>query len=81
MEMIAMRQMAIFFVSLPILVLAILWFPLGAAFSVAVMPVFIMMTLIDLLRGEKPDWQIMIIPPLAMFELYGDITGFFDLDL
>lgn len=70
-----MRQFAIFILSLPILLLAILWIPLGIIFDIFAAPIWIFLGLIYMLRGESGNWEIFLVPPLMMFSMYSDLTG------
>lgn len=72
-----MRNVAIFVISLPLLVLAIAWIPMGLAFVLAVSPLLLLLNTISALRGDEWDWGCFLLPPAIMFELYCETTGFF----
>ena len=69
------RKLAIFVLSLPLLAAAIIWIPLGTAFAVVSSPLFLMMSVIALLKGEDPMWGLVLEQPLLMLSMYADVTG------
>ena len=71
----ALRKIAIFIISLPLLALAIVWIPMGIAFDIVMSPIWGSLAVIALLRGEDPMWDIFLGPPLMMLSIYSETTG------
>jgi hypothetical protein len=71
----AARVSAIFILSLPFLALALLWVPLGIVFDIVAFPIWGLLCLIAMLRGDDGGWDIFLVPPLMMLSTYSEITG------
>ncbi len=70
-----MRNLAVFILSLPFLLLAILWIPLGIAFDILAFPIWGLLVVIFMIRGEDSMWEIFLVPPLMMLSMYSELTG------
>jgi hypothetical protein len=73
----AMRQAAIFILSLPLLALAIAWVPASIALCVVMFPIWGSAVTIFSLRGEKGMWGFFVAVPLCVPFMYLELTGFF----
>lgn len=71
-----MTTLAIFILSLPFLILAIIWIPIGIFADIIFFPVWGTMGLIFMLRGESGMWRIFLMTPFMMLDMYLGITGF-----
>ncbi len=71
-----MRNVAVFILSLPVLALVVAGVLLTLVATVFSGPVWGALGLIATLRGEDPHWEVFIIVPLTIINVYLGITGF-----
>jgi hypothetical protein len=71
-----MRKTLIFILALPLLVLAVIWFPLGILFDLVISPIWGSLAVIYWLRGDGLDLGVFALPPLIPLLMWFEVTGF-----
>jgi len=71
-----MRKTLIFFVSLPLLALAVALIPLGALTGLFAAPIWLLLGAINYLRGGEFDLRGLLFAPFIGVAMYLETTGF-----
>jgi len=69
------RKLVVFILSLPLLALALVWIPIGLVFAIVISPIWGLLGLIAMAKGEDPMWETFLMPPLIVLSMYAETTG------